>query len=112
TKGAGSEGSWTLFNSIAEGNRHPTTPPTFLLAQMVLALIQVWGMVSGACSHTSPVFLSSTAPVKAVTNRDAAGLLVSHRSVWLSAARIRSSLARISVSGLFPCAATDGTPRP
>jgi hypothetical protein len=30
TKGAGSEGSSILFNSMIEGNRHPRVPPTVL----------------------------------------------------------------------------------
>src|SRR5215471_15767400 len=37
TKGAGSEGSCTLFNSITDGNRQPTVPPTVLLAQCLVA---------------------------------------------------------------------------
>jgi len=39
------------------------------------------GVAAGACSHTSPVLLSSTAPVKAVVKRVADAWLVSHRSV-------------------------------
>ena len=79
-------GSIRLASSGIDGSRHPFRPPTFLLIQVEMANAHVAVVVAGDCSHTSPVFLSSTASLAkaaSTTNRVAYGLLVSHRRVWL-----------------------------
>ena len=96
-----------VHRRLTEGSRQPRVPPTAtggttLTAQDKVAKLQLLltVTVAGACSHTSPVFLSNTAPVKTVVNREADGLLVSHRRVWLPAWSPLLSLARIC-SSLF-----------
>ena len=84
TNGAGNERSCRLLNSIIEGSRQPVVPPeagTILLRHWPRAAIPSMWAPSGACSHTSPVLLSRTAPGKTVVKRDALGRFLSQFGV-------------------------------
>src|SRR5215467_9484777 len=88
TNGAASDGSSTLFNSATEGSRQPVVPPTFLLRQSNRACNQSRVVVSGDCSHTSPVLLSRTALLLKsfrIVNRDALGRFLSQ--FWVTPAK-------------------------
>src|SRR5262245_30638102 len=61
TNGCNNEGSLILVNSITDGNRHPTVPPTILLAHWDVAYQKLYFTSSGLFSHTKPVLLSRTA---------------------------------------------------